>query len=135
MSDDDKKPFAELTDGYDSRDPLLPENISKQDDRQTAVAIKDNDKTAKSPQIVASGRGKLAEQILELAFANGIKVREDKDLAELLARIDIDTPIPTEALMAVAEILSYVYRANGQQALPFQDLLDDILKEELKDIK
>jgi flagellar biosynthesis protein len=66
------------------------------------------------PRVTASGRGAIAERILELAFASGVKVREDADLAEILAAIDLDTEIPAEALIAVAEILSYVYRANGK---------------------
>jgi len=64
--------------------------------------------------VTATGRGALAEQILAVAFANGVKVREDADLAQILAAVDVDCPIPTEAFAAVAEILSYVYRANNQ---------------------
>jgi len=82
--------------------------------RPVAVAIKGEGANADSlPKIVASGRGKLAEQILEIAFAKGVKVREDADLAELLAKLDLDTPIPSEAIVAVAEILAKVYEANA----------------------
>ena len=66
------------------------------------------------PKVVASGHGAMAEQILALAFANGVRVREDADLAEILASVDVDTEIPLEAFAAVAEILAYVYRANGR---------------------
>ncbi len=65
------------------------------------------------PKVVAAGYGKLAEQIVEIAFQNGVKVREDKDLAQMLAAIEIDSEIPTEALVAIAEILAYVYKTNG----------------------
>ena len=78
-----------------------------------AVALEES-ADAGSPTIVASGRGAIAEQILNIAFANGVKVREDADLVQILAAVDVDSPIPTEAFAAVAEILSYVYRANGQ---------------------
>lgn len=82
--------------------------------RQTAVALKKFgvDESA-IPKVVAAGYGKLAEEIIRLAFDNGVKVREDKDLAQMLAAIEIDSDIPSEALVAVAEILSYVYKANG----------------------
>ena len=73
-----------------------------------------------APRVVAGGRGTIAEQILQIAFAQGIKVREDPDLAELLSVIDVDSEIPTEAFAAVAEILIYVYRANGT-SFPFDD--------------
>ena len=56
----------------------------------------------------------MAEQILELAFAHDIKVREDAELVEILSLLDVDSPIPLEAFAAVAEILSYVYRANAE---------------------
>lgn len=58
----------------------------------------------------------MARQILEIAFARGIKAREDADLAEVLAAIDVDSEIPLTALAAVAEILSYVYRASSGKA-------------------
>ena len=67
---------------------------------------------ASLPKIVASGKGCIAERILEIAFAEGVRVREDADLAEMLAAADIDTEIPVEAFIAVAEILRYVYAAN-----------------------
>jgi flagellar biosynthesis protein len=69
---------------------------------------------AAAPVVTATGHGALAEQILAIAFANGVKVREDADLAQILAAVDVDCPVPTEAFAAVAEILSYVYRANNQ---------------------
>ncbi len=80
---------------------------------QVAVALTKGQETEGLPRIVASGRGAVARQILEIAFANGLKVREDADLAEILSAIDIDSDIPLEAFAAVAEILSYIYRANA----------------------
>ena len=81
--------------------------------RLVAVALKKYgiDESA-IPKIIASGYGKLAEEILGIAFHNGMKVREDKDLAELLAAIDIESEVPSEVLVAIAEILAYVYKAN-----------------------
>lgn len=102
-----------MVDQYDDGS-LRSSNIKKIPKRQTAVALKDGTDKGEIPVISAAGRGKIAEKILEIAFANGIKVREDGALAEMLATIELDSPIPSEAFMAVAEILSYVYRANGQ---------------------
>jgi len=81
-----------------------------------AVALS-HDRTAPGlPRIVATGRGAVAEQILDLAFAAGVKVRQDADLAEILGVLDLDSEIPVEAIAAVAEILAHVYRANGLMA-------------------
>ncbi len=78
-----------------------------------AVAMSYAPETDSAPRVIAGGRGSVAEQILEIAFANGIRVREDADLAELLSAIELDDEIPAEAFAAVAEILIYVYKANG----------------------
>jgi flagellar biosynthesis protein len=105
-----------------SGDELTPSNIKKIPKTQTAVAITGGDGLDDIPRITAAGRGKLAEQILQLAFENGIKVREDSVLADMLAKIELDSPIPSEAFLAVAEILSYVYKANNEPN-PFDAIL------------
>ncbi len=83
---------------------------------KTAVALGYTPQSGQAPRVVAGGRGAIAEQILAIAFAQGVRVREDADLAQLLASVDIDSEIPAEAFAAVAEILVYVYRANGTAA-------------------
>ncbi len=115
----------------DDPDKLTPLNISKKPARQVAVAIEATQDGSNLPKITAAGRGKLAEQILQLAFANGIRVREDGALAEMLAKVELDSPVPTEAFMAVAEILSYVYRANGMPN-PFDTVLKEVTGEQDK---
>ena len=107
-----------------SKKALTSSNTRKKPSRPVAVAVKDSDNKSDLPLITAAGRGKIAEQILQIAFENDIKVREDSDLAELLAAIELDSPIPSEAFMAVAEILSYVYKANSKPN-PFDTTLDD----------
>jgi flagellar biosynthesis protein len=103
-------------------DPLRPLNIRQKPKRLTAVALEDRTAERLVPKVSAAGRGKIAEQILKLAEENGVRIREDSTLAEMLAQIEIDSPIPSEAFMAVAEIMSYVYRANGQPN-PFDAVL------------
>lgn len=83
--------------------------------RMVAVAL-DHQPGSDAPKVVASGKGALAEQILQLAFASGVKVRTDPDLAQILSAVEVDTVIPIEAFAAVAEILAYVYRANAGMA-------------------
>jgi len=65
-----------------------------------------------SPTLTAKGEGALAERLLDIAFAEGIKVRQDKDLTELLSAFDVETPVPLEALHAVSLILERVYSEN-----------------------
>lgn len=84
-----------------------------QSKRTVAVALQYDPETGKTPTVAASGYGHIAEKILDLAFAAGVKVRQDADLAEILAAIDLDSEIPPEAFAAVAEILSYIYELNA----------------------
>ncbi len=95
---------------------MSPENnATGGDDRIVAVALK-QDSGGAIPRVSASGRGDFAKQLIEIALASGVKIREDADLAEILTAFEVDSPIPMEAFDAVAEILGYVYRANGDQA-------------------
>ena len=95
------------------------QNNRSQQLRKKTVALKDSSQSGNVPRVVASGQGTFAEQILQIAWANNIKVREDADLVEILSAIDVDSEIPIEAFAAVAEILGYVYRANaGETPIP-----------------
>jgi flagellar biosynthesis protein len=104
-----------------SDDPSSTEKSKTKRKDAVAVAMAYEPETDSAPRVIAGGRGSVAEQILEIAFANGIKVREDADLAELLSAIELDDEIPSEAFAAVAEILIYVYKANGN----WPNYLDD----------
>ncbi len=115
----------------DPQDPFKPLNLKEKNKRQTAVALKDRTAERLVPQVVAAGRGEIAEKIMQLAFQNGIKVKEDGALAEMLAAVELDSPIPSEAFMAVAEILYYVYRANGEPN-PFDAVLRETAAEQQK---
>jgi flagellar biosynthesis protein len=99
--------------GDDSKKPAEKPSV--------AVALRYEPESEFAPRVVASGKGTIAEQILAIAYAHGVKVREDADLAELLIAVDIESEIPVEAFVAVAEILVYVYRANGNWPSFLQD--------------
>ena len=86
---------------------------SGSDCEPAAVALRYEPPQDEAPKLVAKGRGELAKQILEIAETNGVAIREDADLVGLLEAVELDTEIPIEAFVAVAEILAYVYRANG----------------------
>ena len=91
-------------------------NTKKTDQSPKTIAIALEEQSDSAPKIIATGRGFIAEQILDVAFANDVKVREDSDLAQILSAIDVDSPIPTNAFTAVAQVLAYLYAANGQPA-------------------
>lgn len=84
--------------------------------RPVAVALRYDGADDDAPRVVAKGEGHVAEQIIALARERGIEIREDADLVSLLAAVRLDSPIPIEAYVAVAEILSYIYRRRGRGA-------------------
>jgi flagellar biosynthesis protein len=86
------------------------------DAQQVAVALDSDHGRRRAPKVIAKGRGAVAEQILQIAFDRGVKVRSDADLAEILGAVELESEIPLEALAAVAEILSYVYRVQADTA-------------------
>lgn len=82
-----------------------------------------------APRVIASGRGSVAEQILQIAFERGVKVRSDSDLAEILAAVEVDSEIPLAALAGVAEILRYLYSTDARaQPARGQDNDDEELR-------
>ena len=97
----------------DEKRPRNLKSIPKTEDA-IAVALQQVSEVDRAPKVVASGRGIIAEQILEVAFSMGIKVREDADLAQVLSAVNEETEIPVEAFAAVAEILVYLYQANNE---------------------
>ncbi|MBI5117011.1 EscU/YscU/HrcU family type III secretion system export apparatus switch protein [Candidatus Poribacteria bacterium] len=82
------------------------------DFRQRAVALRYNRDKEHAPRIVAKGSGQIAERIIEVARAHGITIYEDKDLIELLSKLELYEVIPPQLYQVIAEILAFVYRLN-----------------------
>lgn len=61
-----------------------------------------------APKIIASGRGVLAEKIIEKAKESDVPIYEDSKLANTLAKLEIGDMIPPELYGVVAEILVFV---------------------------
>ncbi len=79
-----------------------------------AVALRYNPEHEKSPRVIGKGLGLVAEQILELAREHNIPIHEDKDLVEVLAKLDPGQEIPSETYLIVAEILAFIYKVNEE---------------------
>lgn len=79
-----------------------------------AVALKYDPAQNDAPILAAKGTGHLAERILELAKEHEIPVQEDAALVEVLSKLDLDRQIPPELYNLVAEILSFIYRADRE---------------------
>ncbi|MET3942849.1 flagellar biosynthesis protein [Paenibacillus sp. PvP094] len=89
------------------KDEPQPDLLSKK-----AVALKYVPGESEAPVVVAKGRGKVAEAILDKAKENGVPVQEDAALVEVLSKLDLDEQIPAELYQLVAEVLTYIYQAD-----------------------
>ena len=77
-----------------------------------AVALGYNKERDNAPKILASGKGELANNIIQAAKEHNIPIKEDKDLVEILSKIDINQEIPPNLYKAVAEVFSFLYRTT-----------------------
>ena len=59
-------------------------------------------------QILAAGKGEVAERIIEKAKENDVPFYQDNKLAETLSKLQIGDTIPPELYDVVAEILVFV---------------------------
>lgn len=72
-----------------------------------AIAL-EYDPSEEAPRVIASGRGELAERIIEKAKEAAVPVHRDDKLADTLSRLEIGDMIPPELYEVVAEILIFV---------------------------
>ena len=89
--------------------------MGKQIHRKKAVALRYQPGKDGAPRVAAKGSGQIAERIIEIARQNGIPVKDDPDLIEILSKLDIEAEIPPSVYIAVAELLAFVYSINGKK--------------------
>ncbi|MBR0564539.1 EscU/YscU/HrcU family type III secretion system export apparatus switch protein [Azoarcus sp. L1K30] len=65
-----------------------------------------------APRVVAKGRGLIAQEIIERAREAGVYVHESPELVSLLMQVDLDTHIPPQLYVAVAELLAWLYKVE-----------------------
>ena len=72
-----------------------------------AVAL-EYDPNDAAPKVIATGRGAVAERIIEKAKESDVPVHKDGKLADTLSRLEIGEMIPPELYEVVAEVLLFV---------------------------
>jgi len=65
------------------------------------------------PRVVAKGRRKLAEEIVERARNAGVPIVEDGHLVDALLALQLDEEIPVELYAVVAEVLAWVLQLKA----------------------
>ncbi len=68
----------------------------------------------KAPKVVATGKGEIAEKIIEVARNADVPVYEDAHLADVLGSLKLGTEIPQELYEVVAEVLAFISRMDEQ---------------------
>lgn len=76
----------------------------------TAAALRYDPQKDNAPEVLAGGKGAVAEKIIALGRENGVPIYDDPVLAAALAEVDPGSEIPPELYTLVAEVLAYIYR-------------------------
>jgi flagellar biosynthetic protein FlhB len=94
-----------------------------------AVALKYEAAQMSAPQVVAKGRGLLAQKIREVAGDHGVTMLEAPPLARALYRhAELGDQVPAALYTAVAEVMAYVYQLNAYlcQGAPAPSVPSDV---------
>lgn len=67
-----------------------------------------------APKVIAKGSRENAKNIIKIAQENGIPIKKDEDLVEMLSQIELNKEIPVELYKAVAEIFSFIYGISNK---------------------
>lgn len=89
--------------------------------RKEAIALSYDPQKNAGPTVVAKGKGKIADNILEQAAKHDVPVYEDSSLVELLGQLDLNTSIPEELYQAVAEVFAFIYHLDEKQKVNMYD--------------
>lgn len=84
--------------------------------RIAAAALRYDPVGDEAPEIVATGRGLTADEIIRIAKENGIPLHEDAGLVEVLSKLDVGSMLPRELYVVVAEILAFIYAVDAEAA-------------------
>lgn len=80
--------------------------------RKEAIALSYDANAGDAPKVVAKGKGKIAENILDKAKEHHVPIQEDPTLVELLGQLEVDETIPEQLYQAVAEVFAYIYQVD-----------------------
>lgn len=84
---------------------------SKKPTRSAAALYYDGHK---APVVTASGRGDVADEIINIAADNAIPLYENPELSELLVQLELGDEVPEALYITVAEVIAFVYMIQGK---------------------
>lgn len=93
--------------GTEKRARTMSQRILQGQKKDTAIAL-EYESGDVAPKVIATGKGYLAEKIVETAKEHNIPIHQDEKLAKGLENLDLGEYIPKELYQVVAEVLVYV---------------------------
>jgi flagellar biosynthesis protein len=93
--------------------PPPPERDS---DVTEAAALSYNQGIDGAPKMIAKGRGKIADRILELASENDLPIHRDPTLIAVLGALDVGAEVPPDLYGVIAEVLAWAYHTDKTAA-------------------
>lgn len=82
-------------------------------DRKVAAALKYDKDNMDAPRLVASGSGKIADKIIEVAKEANVSIVEDVALVSALLALELGDEVPLELYESVARVLAFVYKVDS----------------------
>jgi len=101
------------------------ENSGKPEEVKQATALKYDLRQSDAPEVVATGSGDIAEEIVRVAEENAIPVYKDPSLARALGQLELGSLVPPELYKAVAEVLVFVYSLDQAHKKEIEMVLED----------
>jgi flagellar biosynthesis protein len=86
-----------------------------------AAALKYDQEKDGAPKLTASGKGETAKTIIKIAEQNGIPIKQDEDLVNMLSEIELNQEIPVELYKAVAEVFSFIYGISNNSGMKMDE--------------
>lgn len=99
------------------RGPRVPELETARPEPRSASALSYEFGVDPAPRVVAQGQGLVAERIVEVARAHGVPIHHDPVIARVLQAVDLNDHVPQELYLAVAQILTFLYRSQLESHL------------------
>ena len=82
-----------------------------------------------APVITATGKGAVADAIIELAKEAGVHIHKDAHLSDFLQRLELGEEIPKELYLLIAELIAFAYTLDGKFPEHWNNMHQKIVEE------
>ncbi|MCF7936153.1 MAG: EscU/YscU/HrcU family type III secretion system export apparatus switch protein [Synergistales bacterium] len=88
--------------------------VTDRREQNKAAALGYNQREDEAPRVLASGKGRVAERIVEIARDAEVPIVEDAALVSALLVLELGEEIPEELYETVARILAFIYNVDRE---------------------